>query len=143
MKGKLKFQDRAGGRSTCYFEGVNSAESIVSIAEGLKNDTNAKIVEAAVRDEASIVASGYPKTEPPYDSISVRAYMTFRYTDLPVGEPDLKTLQFFCPISAMVMASNGEYVVIASYGNLIAAAISAAIPYTLEFKYGKVVGVQI
>lgn len=143
MKGKLKFQDRAGGRSTCYFDGITSPVAIVSIAEGLKNDTNAKIVAAAVRDEAIIEASGYPKTEPPFDSISVRAYLTFRYTDLPVGEPDLKTLQLFCPLAEMVMASNGEYIVKTSYGNAIATAISAAIPYTVEFKYGKVVGVQI
>ncbi len=143
MKGKLKFQDHAGGRATCYFEGVNSAASIVSIAEGLKNDTNAKIIEAAVKDEVTRSPDGYPKVEPPFDSISVRALMTFRYTNLPEGEPDIKTMQLFCPIGDMVMASNGEYFVKVSYGNAIAAAISAVIPYTLEFKYGKLIGVQV
>ena len=143
MKGKLKFQDRLGGKSTCFFEGVNSGQSIVSIAEGLKNDTNAKIIAASIREEENFVRSGYPKTEPPFDSVSVRALLTFRYTDLPEGEPDLRTMQIFCPISDMVMASNGEYIVKTSYGNAVAALISAHIPYTLEFKYGKLIGAQI
>lgn len=143
MQGKMVFSDVKGIRTSCYFNDLKSDGAIASLASRLMAFTNAEIIEASVKRSALIAnPGGVPATDPPFDSAGVRAKLIFKITDAGLGadEPNRVALQLYAPKRTMF---EDDYSVTAAAGAAIAALLSTATGYTMEFVGGVAVGVQI
>ena len=145
MEGRLVLQDRAGGKSSCNFMGITSGATLVTLADTLKGFSNAEIVEAAVLETEDIVATGKPSTDPPFDSVSVRARIVAKITDgdYPADEPKLLTPTLYCPASTILQIVDGNYVLPTATAETIVAAIGTAIGWDLTYQYSELFGIQV
>jgi hypothetical protein len=146
MKGRLRFADRAGRRTTCFFPDLAGEGNIANLASRLQSYTNAEIIEAAVQKSESIAnPGGYPASDPPFDSAGTRAELTFRITDGTLGpdEPDIVKLQLYAPVRSMFELTTDGYAVKTAIGATIAAALSTASGWTMSFVSGRAINVQI
>lgn len=145
MEGRLIFQDRAGGKSSTSLLGITSGATLVALADTLKGFSNAQIIEASVLETDDMAPAGYPKTDPPFDSISVRARLVVKITDgdYPADEPKLLQPTLYCPISSMLEVVNGAYVLPVATAETIVDAIGTAIGWDLTLQYTELFGVQV
>lgn len=143
MEGKLVFSDVKGVRTRCFFKDLAGDDSIANLASRLMAFTNAEIIEASIKRSALISNPGsVPSADPPFDSAGVRAELTFKITDSSLGpdEPNRVKLQLYAPKRTMF---EDDYSVKAADGAAIAALMSTATGYTMEFVSGVAIGVQV
>jgi hypothetical protein len=145
MEGRFVFQDVNGGKSTTNFLGITSGATLVTLAGTLSAYSNAEIVEASVLETEDLSPANKPSTDPPFDSIGVRARIVTKITDseYPVDEPKILAPTLYCPVSTIVTVSGGQYVIPTETAETIVAAIGIAIGWDLTYQYSEIFGVQV